>query len=95
MNPGPAMNPIINLFPAIFLFFIMYVLLIRPQQRRQREHDRMVANLKKHDEVVALGGIHGTILNVKATTVILRVDDNVKLEVDKPAITRVTKSASQ
>jgi len=88
-----AVGPWINLLPAIFLFLIMYLLLIRPQSRRQQEHAKMVAGLKKHDEVVTAGGVHGTVLHVKESTVVLRVDDSVKIEVDKQAIARLTKKA--
>lgn len=90
MNP---VSPLVNLMPAFFLFGVMYFLLIRPQQRRQREHTQLVAGLKKHDEVVTIGGVHGTILNVKDQTVVLRVDDQAKLEVDKTAIARLTHRA--
>lgn len=86
-------NPLVNLMPAVFLFGVMYFLLIRPQQRRQREHAQLMAGLKKHDEVVTISGVHGTILNVKEQTVILRVDDQVKVEVDKTAVARLTRRA--
>ncbi|MBI4227988.1 MAG: preprotein translocase subunit YajC [Candidatus Omnitrophica bacterium] len=88
-------NPLVNLMPALFLFGVMYFLLIRPQQRRQQEHAKLVAALKKHDEVVTIGGVHGTILNVKEQTVILRVDDQAKLEVDKTAVARLTRRAAE
>lgn len=86
---------LVNLLPAVFLFLIMYFLLIRPQQRRQQEHTKMIAGLRKHDEVVTMGGVHGTIVNLKEQTVVLRVDDAAKLEVDKTAIARVTRRASE
>lgn len=83
--------PIFNLFPLIFIFIIFYFLLIRPQQKRQKDHETLIASLKKNDEVVTTGGIHGTIINVKEKTFILRVDENVKLEINKGSITYVTK----
>lgn len=86
-------NPLVNLFPALFLFGVMYFLLIRPQQRRQQEHTKLLAALKKHDEVVTAGGLHGTILQVKEQTVTLRIDDAVKVELDKTAVARVTRRA--
>ena len=88
-------NPLMNLLPAVALFAIMYFLLIRPQQRRQQELNKMIAALKKHDEVVTVGGLHGTILNVKESTVVLRVDDAAKVEVDKTAVARITRRASE
>lgn len=83
-----APNPIINLVPIVLVFFVMYFLLIRPQTKQQKEQARMQAALKKNDEVVTLGGIHGTVVNVKEDVVTLRVDDNTRIDVDKTAISR-------
>lgn len=77
--------------PIFLIFGVMYFLLIRPQMKQQRELAQMQAKLKKNDEVVTTGGIHGTIANIKDRTVTLRVDDNVRLEVDKTAVTRLVK----
>jgi len=82
---------IMQLIPLIFIFAIFYFMLIRPQQKQQKKHQEMINNLKKNDEVVTAGGIHGTIVNVKEKTFILRVDDNVKIEVDKNAISYIEK----
>lgn len=86
-----APNPIINLVPIVLVFFVMYFLLIRPQTKQQQAQARMQAALKKNDEVVTLGGIHGTVVNVKEDVVTLRVDDNTRIDVDKTAITRRVK----
>ncbi len=85
------MNPLVNLFPIVLIFFVMYFLLIRPQSQQQKETAKMQAALKKNDAVVTFGGVHGTVVNVKEETVTLRVDDNVRLEVDKSAIARLVK----
>lgn len=79
-------NVLINLFPLIFIFVIFYFLLIRPQKAREKERQNMINNLTKNDEVVTTGGIHGTIVNIKDRTVVLRVDENVKIEVEKAGI---------
>lgn len=81
-----AVNPIINLFPLILIFVIFYFLLIRPQKTKEKEHQKMIGNLNKNDEVVTSSGIHGTIVNVKDKTVILRIDENVKIEIEKNCI---------
>ena len=86
MQNPPAINPMINLFPLILVFAIFYFLLIRPQKAKEKEHQKMLANLNKNDEVVTSGGIHGTIVNVKDKTVILRIDENVKIEIEKHCI---------
>jgi preprotein translocase subunit YajC len=79
-------NPLIQLIPFILIFVVFYFMLIMPQRKQQKEHQKMVANLKKNDEVVTASGIHGTVVNVKDSTVILRVDENVKIEVEKVSI---------
>lgn len=91
MPQTQAANPIINLFPLILIFVIFYFLLIRPQKAREKEHQKMISNLNKNDEVVTSSGIHGTIVNVKDKTVILRIDDNVKIEIDKNCVAYIKK----
>ena len=93
MNPGAAQpNAIASLMPIIFIFGIFYFLLIRPQQKKQKEHEKMVQELKKNEEVVTNGGIHGTVVNVKDDTLILRIDENVKVEINKKAVAYLKKS---
>ena len=83
-------SPFSQLIPFILIGFIFYFLVFKPEKEKQKEKKERLANLKKNDQVVTAGGIHGTIVNVKAGTVILRVDDNVKLEVDKEAIATIS-----
>ncbi len=90
-----AANPLVSFMPLILIFVVFYFLLIRPQQKRQRQHEQMLKGLAKNDEVVTNGGIHGTIINVKDATVILRVDENVKLEVEKHSIAYVKKKRGE
>ncbi len=85
-------SPLVSLMPIVIIFVIFYFLLIRPQKKSQEEHRRMVSELKKNDEVITSGGIHGTIVNVKENSVVLRIDDNVKIEVQKNAIGTLKKS---
>jgi preprotein translocase subunit YajC len=84
-----------QLLPFAFIFIIFYFLLIRPQQKRQKEHQQLLSNLKTGDKVVTSSGIHGLIANVKDTTFLVKVADNVKIEVDKNAIASVSKSVDQ
>ncbi|MBI2219095.1 MAG: preprotein translocase subunit YajC [Candidatus Rokubacteria bacterium] len=82
-------------FAAIFAIF--YFLLIRPQQKQRREREQLLSSLKKGDRVVTSGGLHGTVLSLSkdggSDTVVLRVTDQVKLEVDRAAITRVVRGS--
>ena len=86
MPQAQAANPIVNLFPIIAIFVIFYFLLIRPQKTKEKEHQKMLSNVNKNDDVVTTGGIHGTIVNVKDKSVILRIDENVKIELEKNCI---------
>jgi preprotein translocase subunit YajC len=79
--------------PLIFIFIIMYFVMIRPQKKRQEQQQKLIGNLKTGDRVVTNAGIHGLISNVKETTVLVKVADNVKIEIDKSAITNVLKEA--
>ena len=94
MPPQAAPSPMAMLFPFAVMFAIFYLLVFRPQAKERRAHQNMVKNLKKYDEVVTAGGLQGTVLNVKPDTVTLRVDDNVKVEVEKTSIARLLKGRS-
>ena len=82
-------SPILQFLPLVFLFLIFYFLLIRPQQKKQKDHADMVAKLEKNDEVITVGGVHATIVDVREKTAILRIADNVKIEIEKDSITQV------
>ncbi|MFH1655905.1 MAG: preprotein translocase subunit YajC [Candidatus Omnitrophota bacterium] len=85
-------NPIISFLPLILIFGVFYFLLIRPQKKKQLEHQNMVASLQKNEEVITAGGIHGTVVNVKEKSITIRIDENVKVEVEKNSISVVKKS---
>ena len=70
----------------------MYYVMLRPQMKRQKEQARLVSALKTGDRVVTASGIHGLISNVKDSTVIVKIADNVKIEMEKTAVTNVVKS---
>ncbi|MFA5114612.1 MAG: preprotein translocase subunit YajC [Candidatus Omnitrophota bacterium] len=93
MPQGQTVNPIMQFAPLIFIFVIFYFLLIRPQKAKEKEHRRMLDSLKKNDDVVTSSGIHATVVNVKDKTVVLRVDDNVKMEMEKNCVAYIKKSS--
>jgi len=72
----------------VFLFVAMYVLLIYPQRKKEKEHFRLVESLQPGDKVVTTGGIHGTITRVEDTVVTLQVAENVRIKVSRVAIAR-------
>ncbi len=78
--------------PMICVFVIMYFLVLRPQQQQRKKLQEMVDNMKTGDAVVTTGGIHGVVSNLKdGNTLMLKIADNVRIEVDKSAIASVLK----
>jgi preprotein translocase subunit YajC len=90
--PEQAGNPLIQLFPLLVVFMIFYFLVFKPEKDKQNRHRKQISDLKKNDLVVTVGGIHGTVVNVKPTTLVIRIDDSVKIEVDKEAIKTIKDS---
>ena len=86
---GSQPNPLMTFLPFIIIIGIFYFLIIRPQNKKRKETEKMLSALKKGDKVVTIGGLYGTIQSVKETTVILKADDNVKLEFLRSAISNV------
>lgn len=81
-------NPFVSFAPLIFIFVIFYFLLIRPQQKKQRELQKMIDNLKKGDRIVTLGGVIGTITSLQNDYLVIKIGDNenTKMEVLKSAV---------
>jgi preprotein translocase subunit YajC len=96
-SPPPDAPPqpsfLVSIMPLVFVFVIFYFLLIRPQQRRQKAHEKLVSAIKTGDKVVTSSGIHGIVANVKDKTILLKVADNVKIEFDRGSVASVEKSA--
>ena len=83
---GGSQNPIIAFLPLGLLVVVFYFMLIRPQQKRAKEHRVMLEGLKAGDQVVTVGGMRGTVAAVDDETVVLRVADNVKLTFNRSAV---------
>lgn len=88
------MQAFTQLLPFILMLVIFYFLLIRPQQKRAKERNAMLASLKKGDQVVTIGGMHGTITDLDDDTVTLKVSENTKIKFERSAIGS-TKSVPQ
>ncbi len=84
---GPG--PIVTILPFILIFVIMYFMVIRPQQKKARDHQDMLAKLKRNDEVMTSGGIYGKVIDLKETVVTLEVAPNVRIRVHRPQIAAV------
>jgi preprotein translocase subunit YajC len=81
--------------PIILMFVIFYFLLIRPQQKKQKEHREMVNNLKKNDRVVTSGGIHGKITSVDDQAVTVEIADKVRVKVARGNISVLLQEKSK
>ncbi len=88
-SSGPGMFQ--GLIPLIFMFGVFYLIVFRPQMKTQKEHQKMLQDLKKNDQIVTTGGIIGTIVNLKTDAVTLRVDDNVRIEIERSAVAKFYK----
>ena len=82
-------NPIGGFFPLIVIFVIFYFFLIRPQQKKAKDHQSMVNALKKDDKIITSGGIFGTVSAVKGDAIEVKIAENVKVMVAKTAISTV------
>ena len=91
MPQQTSVNPLVQLLPLALIFVVFYFLLIRPQKQKEKQHQKMLEGVNKNDEIVTSGGIHGTIVAVKERTVTLRIDDNVKMEIEKNSIAYIKK----
>jgi preprotein translocase subunit YajC len=92
---GGPMGTMMSFLPLIAIVAIFYFLILRPQNKKQKETQKMLSALKKGDRVVTIGGIHGTIQTVRESTVIIRVDDNTKVEFSRSAVSSVESQAKE
>ncbi|PBB06795.1 MULTISPECIES: preprotein translocase subunit YajC [Salimicrobium] len=80
------METLIGLLPIILMFVIFYFLLIRPQQKKQKQVQQMQSELQKGDEIITIGGIHGTIHALDEGTVVVTVNDGSSLKMDRSSV---------
>jgi preprotein translocase subunit YajC len=74
--------------PFIAIFVIMYLLILRPQAKKQKQHQMMISGIKKGDKVVTAGGIHGTVVGIKEkeNILVVKIDENVKVELNRSSV---------
>jgi preprotein translocase subunit YajC len=85
----PRIALLLQILQFVPIFVIIYLLLIRPQQQRQKKLDQLVKGLKKGDRVLTTGGIIGTVIGVDDTRAVLRIAEDVKVEFAKSAVVQV------
>lgn len=96
-QPTPSLaRGLAGMFPWLVLFFvIMYLFIIRPQRKEEEKKRKLMESLRKNDRVITIGGLHGTIKEVRSDTVLLTVSDGVQLKFNKSAISTVLKRGSE
>ncbi len=76
------------------IFVIFYFMIIRPQQKRQKERQKMLDALEKGDKILTAGGIYGTVVGIEDKTVLVQIADNIKVKVDRGSVGSVIKEAN-
>jgi len=82
-STGGQAGGIAGFLPIIILFVIFYFLLIRPQQKKAKDHREMITNLRKGDKIITSGGIFGTIINLDDTTIGLEIAEKIKIKITR------------
>lgn len=85
MAPGGGFDPVTLALMAA-MFFVMWFFMIRPQAKKAKDQRNFIEALKKGDKIITLGGIHGEVIQVNDNTVLMRVEDGMKLKIEKSAI---------
>jgi len=90
-NGGGGLGSLGMLLPLILIGVVFYFLLIRPQQKQRKEQQAMIGSLKRGDEIVTIGGIHGRVEGLKDKTLVLKVAENVKIEINRISVAQIVK----
>jgi preprotein translocase subunit YajC len=88
---GSGAGAFTSFIPLIFMFAIFYFLLIRPQQKKAKEHKALVESLQKGDQIVTAGGIHGKVTAIDDGVVVIEIATGVNIRINKGFISTVTK----
>ncbi len=90
---GGSGSGFMNFIPLIFMFAIFYLLLIRPQQKKAKEHRQLLETLQKGDQIVTAGGIHGKVTAIDDNVVVVEIATGVNIRINKPFIATISKKA--
>jgi preprotein translocase subunit YajC len=92
---GGIQGMIGSLLPLILIFVVFYFLLIRPQQKKAKEHKQMLENLKKGDKIITAGGIYGVVESVDMKTIIVKVAENTKVKIGRSYVAGVRATSDE
>jgi len=92
---GNKMNETsISIMYMVGLFAILWFFMVRPQQQRQKQHAQMVASLKVNDRIITAGGIYGTIIKIKDDSLIVKISENVRIELLRSAVSQLISTST-
>jgi len=98
-QPGTEPNPTGQMLQMVGMFVILgvmfYFLLIRPQQKQRKEQENLINNVKSGDRILTTGGIYGIVTNVKEKSLMVKIADNVKIEITKSAVGSVVQKSTE
>ena len=91
-----APNPLLQIVPLVLIFVVFYFFMIRPQQKKQKDREKVLDSLKRGDKIVTIGGVHGTVagIDTEKKTVLVQVSDSTKITFDRTAIANIDKQDS-
>lgn len=92
---GDGGSAFLSFLPLILIVVVMYMFILRPQARKQKERQKMLETVKKGDDIVTVGGLHGKVVGTKNEdkVLIIKVDENVKVEVDRTAVSNINRAS--
>lgn len=88
-SPSGDSNPMAMFLPLILIFIVFYFFIIRPQKKKEDDRKKMIEAVRKGNRVITVGGVHGTVTQVDETSVLVQVDNNTKLRIEKSALSSV------
>ena len=86
---GGDANPLAMFLPLVLIFIVFYFFIIRPQKKKEDSRKKMIEAVQKGNRVITIGGVHGTVTQVDETSVLVQVDNNTKLRIEKSALSSV------
>lgn len=87
--PGGFDSILSSIVPFLLIIFIFYFLILRPQQKRQKERAKLLESIKKGDKIITAGGMHGLVEGLDDKTILVKITDNVKVKMERSAVTTI------
>lgn len=87
--PGGFESILSSILPFLLIILIFYFLILRPQQKRQKERVRLLESVKKGDRVITAGGIHGTVEGIEDKVLLIKIADNVKVKMERSSVSTI------